>query len=344
MKKLFIIVLVLFNLTTVYVSAQSVAGQNTVSSMGINPSILEVVLDKNNATTQVITLSNLTNLPIPIKVTKQSFTPKEKLSIPEDELHIYDASSWITIDNTDTDFILQPQEIKNIEITINQPENASPGGHYATIIFEPLIPEGLISQNSVYIYARVAALMFMQVRGEIIEDVSLEGISTNLINEPGLVNFNLNLKNNGNSHIRPKSQIVINNVLTHEEVLKANFQEGIVLPGTVRTFQSQFESNTLFGIYSYKTTINYGADNLVLETPTQYFFVFPYKLAFLLIFIILFLIYIKTFRRRISKAVKVLFKEDRASKMEHQKFYKNSPYFSHKTLDKSSENRQNSKL
>ncbi len=77
--------------------AESVMGANTVSSMGINPSILEVVLDKNSQNEQTIDLSNLTNVPIPIKVSKQSFTPKEKLQIPKDQLNTYDASSWITI-------------------------------------------------------------------------------------------------------------------------------------------------------------------------------------------------------------------------------------------------------
>lgn len=313
MKKAILIILLLLTIPLISVKAQSVAGQNTISSMGINPSILEVVLDKEKPSQEIITLSNLTNLPIPIKVTKQSFTPKEKLAIPEDKLQIYDASSWIQLSDSDTDFILQPQEVKNIEIVINQPENASPGGHYATIIFEPLIPEGLVSQNSVYVYARVAALIFMQVKGEIKEDVSLESLSNNLINEPGVVNFNLNLKNNGNSHIRPKSEILIKNAFTQEEVLKANFQEGIVLPGTIRTFPVQFEPSGIFGIYTVKTTVNYGAENIVLDTPNNYFIVMPYKPLIAILAVILIIIYIRAFRKRLEKAIKVLIKGEKPS-------------------------------
>lgn len=308
MKKFVLLTFIVLNSFIFTVNAQDIAGKNTVSSMGINPAIVEVVLDKDNPTERVITLSNLTNLPIPVKTIKQSFTAKEKLEIPEDKLGRYDASSWIELSDSDTDFILQPQEIKNINLRINQPADASPGGHYATVIFEPLIPEGLVSENSVYIYARVAALLFMQVKGDIIEDISVEGLSANIINEPGNIDFRLSLKNNGNNHIRPKSEIVIKNALTQEEVIKQTFQEGMVLPGTTRNFPLAFESNSLFGIYSYTSTVNYGASSIVENTPTQYFIVMPYKVVIGAALILGAILYVKKFRSRFSKAAKLLIK------------------------------------
>jgi len=304
---IFLIILTGLSIVGITHKADELNKPQSVISLGLNPSIIELVLEKTGGTESQVQISNLTNLPIPIKLSKQSFTPKEKIEINTEDIKRFDASSWIEIDDDYTDFILQPKEFKDIKFKISPPDNAAPGGHYATLIFEPLIPQGLISDKSVFIYSRVAALVFMQVRGDIKEELKIQSFNTEAINNQSNITFDLTLANSGNTHLRPKYQIKVTNFFNGNVEDEVNIADGIVLPNTSRTFSRFVNLNTLFGVYSAEATVNYGRDEVSLSDSKVYFIIVPYQWIVLII-IILIITYLLLFKgkSRVLKALEIL--------------------------------------
>ncbi len=99
------------------------------SALSASPAILETVLDQKQPTITTVTIQNNTNFPLPIKGSVSAFLSTE--SIPDKNKDTFNASRWFTLDPAD--FILQPNEVKKVTVTITPPRDAEPGGHYATI-------------------------------------------------------------------------------------------------------------------------------------------------------------------------------------------------------------------
>jgi hypothetical protein len=302
------ILLGLFSLVFLSISVKAQDTNPVQTSLSVGPSILEAVLDKGIATTKEVVLTNLSNLPQPIKTIKQSFTPKEKLEIDPKQLQIYDASSWITVSEADSDFILQPHQSKTIKLSLLQPDNASPGGHYATVIFQPLIPQELVSEGSVFVYTRVAVLVFLQTKGDISENLSIQDVLHRNIYEYSPLGFDVVIKNSGNTHLAPTGKLNVYNDITNQLIASQDLQSSIVLPGTEKTFHFEVPVGEHIGKYSSEAEVKYGTEDQILHSGRKSFVIFPYSIALLVgVPLLLVLILLLKFRTRMSKAYKVLF-------------------------------------
>lgn len=277
------------------------------TSLGVTPAIVEVILDPKKPSQRIIILTNLTNYALPIKTLKESFTPKEKLEIPKGQLDMYDASSWISLSEKDTDFIMQPKEIRKIRVTVTQSKKATPGGHYASLIFQPLVPEQAVAQDSVYVFARVAVLFFMQVKGDIVEDLSIEKTDIKKVYKTTPIIFGIDLKNNGNTHIRPNGMIQIFQQGSSKPFANVTLKPSLVLPGTTKHFEAEWNGSQAWGNYKAKAVINYSADNKVLESKLFSFSIFPYISVLLkLIVAAAFIWILYKFRDRLKKAAIII--------------------------------------
>jgi hypothetical protein len=263
-------------------SALSSAQATVQTALGIDPAILEAVLNTNAPTIKQITVTNNSNLPQPIKTLKQGFALNEVTGLSADELKIYDSSSWISITDNDTDFILQPHESRRITVTINQPAIASPGGHYASIIFQPMIPEELVSQGSVFVYARVAVLVFLQVKGNIVENLELVNSDYSAVSSPGSHAFDFTIKNTGNTHIQPSGKLNIYDA-TDQLIATEQVPAEIILPKAEKQFHFNVDLPNIFGKYSAELILTYGSQSTILNSGKNDFYIFPFTLVFLVI-------------------------------------------------------------
>ena len=304
MKKLLIIALILGLLFPKIVFSQNFDDYGSKPALGVDPAIIEEILNESTPSKRVINVFNLSNLALPIKVSKSSFTPQDKLNYPEDKLSIYDASSWIDIAREERDFILQPKSKKTITLNISQPTEASPGGHYATIYFEPLIPAELISQESVFVYARAAVLIFMQTRGDIVENLKINKISASPIHETGSFKIDTVFENIGNTHLLPAGKINIYDDLRNNLLTTIDLNPSLILPGTEKSVSVDVTPGIVVGKISAQLVLDYGASHHIVQSERIPIFVFPYKIVAIvgiLLFILLFL------RKRIIKSILVLF-------------------------------------
>jgi hypothetical protein len=290
-------------------TTDGVVSPQTRLALSVSPAIVEVVLEKGEVVERTVTLRNITTAPLLVKASRQSFSPEERREIPEDLRTKYDASSWIGLDEDDADFVLKPEEAKEVTLRIRQPSNAAPGGHYASLMFQPLVPENSIAQDSVYVYGQVAVLVFMQVRGEIVEDVTLERMEVASVYESRPV-MNVTLKNRGNTHTRPEGTVVIRD--NHGKTIHSlTLVPGLLLPGISKTYEMTWQDKDMpLGFFSAQARVKYGREGS-LTSPEHSFMVLPFiRISFTLIIAgAIVFVFVKA-RKRFLKALRVLLHTD----------------------------------
>lgn len=230
-----------------------------------------------------------------------------RLEIPPEERDPFSLSSWITVEPEI--FTLEPREEKSVKFTINTPEYAEPGGHYAGILARTRTVDGPTGVG-VGIVTRIASLVLLTVPGEMEEELFLASFETpKFYNEYGPIEFIVRFENTGNVHLRPQATITINNFLGHE-VAEVPVETRNVLPNAVRRLEAEWGGKWLWG-GKYTATLagTYGRTNIPINSETIVFWVFPWKMggAILLILILVFVFFIAT-RKRWGTALRILLK------------------------------------
>ncbi|MDP2873839.1 MAG: hypothetical protein Q8N84_00900 [bacterium] len=288
------------------------AQEQPQSALGVSPAIFELVLEPGEEKTETLRVFNVTNFPLPIKASVKNFTPKE--DIPEEAKKIFDASAWFTIEPTD--FILQPKENKIITLTISPPKEAEPGGHYATIYFQPLLPVEVLSPQTAYLTARIGVLSFLVVKGEIQEKASLASWQTESFRQFGPVNFNLQLKNEGNVHLLPAGEVTIWN-WQNKEVAKIPLSPSQILPQTTKNFASSWPKKYPLGKFLAQAKLSFGSEQQPIISEKISFWIVPWlplSIGVLLLTVTLLLLIIM--RRRLKLAWSVLLGREKNLKNE----------------------------
>lgn len=272
------------------------------SALSASPAILETVLDHNQPTTTIITIQNNTNFPLPIKGSVSAFLSTE--TIPEENKDTFNASRWFTLDPAD--FILQPNEVKKVTVTIKTPKDAEPGGHYATIYFRPLIPQDAVSSGSTISLARIGILAMMIAPGDITTSLTTSPLTAPFWSSFGPIKFWNTLTNNGSIHLLPTSTLTIKNIWG-KTVAEIKTNPGIVLPHTTKEHNFVWDKKIGFGPYKATLTTSYGTDQQPLTSNTVATYLLPWPLILGLIAILTFAykIFIVN-RRRLVLAIRVL--------------------------------------
>lgn len=181
---------------------------------------------------------------------------------------------------------LEPNQQKTIKVTINVPNDASPGGHYGVIRFTGTPPE--VDESAVSLSASIGTLALITVSGDIQEQASIEEIYTSQNNERrsvfeyGPVSTITRFKNDGNVHVQPSGTITVTDMFGRTvESFKFNESQGNVLPQSIRKFENVLNKKLLFGRYKVTADIVYGSNNTIVSGATTFWAV-PYKLLALL--------------------------------------------------------------
>lgn len=188
--------------------------------------------------------------------------------------------SWIEI--SAEPILIPAGRSGEIPFTVRVPENADPGGHYAAIMVGPYQGEQSLSGSQMRISSFVTSLLFVRIKGEIIESGRIREFTTNksLYQTPE-ADFVLRFENTGNTHLRPQGAITLYNMWGKKrgEVLineKSSF--GNVLPRSIRKFEFSWsgEASILdIGRYSADVTLAYGDESKQNTSAKTYFWVVP---------------------------------------------------------------------
>ncbi len=250
------------------------------------------------------------NEEITVKMTVEDMLPEGEegrviLKLPPEEKTTISLAQWTTFDPET--FVLEPREEKPVRFTIQIPENADPGGHYAGII-AGIYETAMSDKTGVGIVTRIASLVLLTVEGETIEDLRVVEFTAPSYREYGPVKFLIRFENKGTVHVQPQAEIKIEDIF-NKEVAELSVEPRNVLPNSIRKFETEWNQKWLWGL-RYKATLfgsygAYGSPNQSLTPITVTFWAFPWKIVLIIVAVIAFFILT---RRRWLNALKVLIK------------------------------------
>lgn len=298
--KLLVIALLLLHL--VGISDNPVVAQtkneaaSSQSALAISPAIIEQVLTPGKPVAFTVQVNNVTNFPLPVKGYVRDFTI-QSAELEKTERARLDASQWFIIE--EPDFILQPNQVRTVKGTIHTPADAPPGGHYATIYFQPLVPIEALSPTMAYVNAKVGVLAFLAVKGDIEQEAVLSrSLQTASLIRHGPIDFTFSIRNTGNVHLMPTGKLTIYDGRGRKvETLDTSI--GIILPSTTKKYTMQWKSPPPIGKYRAELALSYGTEHIQMQKTSANFWVVPWiEILTTAVLLLLTVLFVRKTRRR----------------------------------------------
>ena len=207
----------------------------------------------------------------------------------------YSAAAWIAI-YPDT-FTLNPHQVQKVNYYVQVPANASPGGHYAGIVYAPVTTPQ--KKTGGVVNTQVGSLFYITVNGPVTENSLVSKFFASPFQEYGPVKILTEIKNLGDLHINPKATITVSGFFFNQNQNLARYN---IFPETARDFENSFGQTLMIGRYRAVLMGTYGLNNNLPLVATVYFWVFPWKIALVIILVIVALILTALYLRKRKKA------------------------------------------
>ncbi|MDB5166669.1 MAG: exported protein of unknown function [Candidatus Saccharibacteria bacterium] len=291
-------------------AAEAVPAQQPVG-LTVSPPTFEFSANPGETVSNSIRVENITDQPLDVSVDVRNFSAlgeEGQVNLTSED-NPYAMAAWVKVAPTkDT---IAAKDSKTFEYTITVPSNAQPGGRFGSIVFKTT-PQAVSEGSGVAVGQEVGALIFMKIAGDVHENASIVGFkTTQKLYEYGPVSFETRVKNDGNVQFKPQGTITIANMFG-KVVQTIPVDSRNVLPGAVRKMDAEWKNKWLFGPHSATVSLVYGSKGQII-TATTTFWAFPYKIALVVLAgICLLAFFVRRNRRRLWKALKVLFSKDQA--------------------------------
>ena len=265
MRKIFIVFI--FLLTTIY--------SPIVSAVTVGPAKIEYRADPGDVIEDTLILINEGSEKQTFYSVFEKFTEVngEKKFLPAEPTEL---ANWFNLPKNAT---LEPGEQKRIPFTIEIPQNAPPGGHFAVIWWGNAPPES----KHISIATRAGILIFLRVSGEVNESgklVSFSASNNNFFFFQLPENFNLIFKNDGNTYLKPQGEILIKNIFGRKiATFNINEISVILLPDNENNLKiaKKFEKAPFaFGLYKAELILRWGEKPESIQ-KNIWFIIFPWK-------------------------------------------------------------------
>lgn len=293
-------------------TAKSTPSLSNATSLVVSPPTFDLTANPGDTQTESIRLENITNLPLPVTTSLESFVPlgtSGAVSLTPESSQ-YSLVSWISLTPRST--TIAPKSSATFQFTITVPINAEPGGKFGSIVFST----GSTSQSasSIGVSQRVGALVLLRVAGSANEQAKISNFQADLSYHKikNTISFSTLVADTGNVQVKPIGNIVITNMFGHK-VANIPFDSKYVLPGASRSFTSLWHHGFIFGRYTANQTLLYGTSNKIM-TATTSFISIPWKLIITVLVLMVVLIFILwKGKTRLGKALSVLFGKSSAA-------------------------------
>lgn len=260
-------------------------------ALEIAPPVITLSADPGQTLTAQISLRDISSGPLIVSGQVNDFvaagedgTPKILIDEEQATDNPYSLRNWI---NPLPRLLLQPQEIKNLPVTINVPADAAPGGYYGVVRFTATPPD--LEGTGVSLSASLGSLILVTVKGdakvgmEIEEFAIMKNDKIGSVFQSTPITFMQRLKNTGNIHLQPAGQVTVTDMFGKKiAAVNINLPPGNVLPQSIRKFTQPLDSSVignkkLFGRYTADLKVVYGANGQE-TTSSVTFWVIPYTL------------------------------------------------------------------
>lgn len=292
----------------------------SAQALTLIPPSFETSVDPGVAFDTQIKLFNETQNAIDLYPEVTTFTASGEDGTPTYDFsgEVPDIAAWFSLPNGP--IRLEAGERRVVPITITPPNDAEPGGHYATVFFSTEPPEAN-EPGSVSLGTKLGSLFLLRVFGDVEESGNIveftveEGSSFNRLP----ANFVTRFQNSGNIHLRPSGMIEVKNLLGSVSAeLTVNQAGGATLPDSVRRYKTVWEKSTVeelpgniwgdfwaeyrnewnnFALGRYQATVSLeaGSGDLVKDSAVYTFWVMPWRVLTLMFLILIALVLLLIF-------------------------------------------------
>lgn len=206
----------------------------SAQALTISPLRHTVVIDPGQSQTVILTITNDSDKTI-------SFTPEIDAFQLEAQTGTAifgardEAVSWV--EPAERQLTVRPGATRAIAFRINVPKEAEPGSHYLALFVSQAPAVGTIGVG-----ARVGALLFLHVAGEVREELTREDFfSTRAWYTKPPLTLSLWLRNNGTIHVVPVGEVLLQKGGRVIDRQNLNTGERKILPGARWEENYQFE-------------------------------------------------------------------------------------------------------
>lgn len=317
----FIIIIVITVVFAVNVSAQ------TTLPLTVAPARQELTVKPGEQTAVSVRFYNLGDSPVSGIIKVADFLVEGKEGAPRIIEDVNQApprfagSTWFTLPYDR--ITIAAQDKVSVQAKIKVPVNATAGGRYVAVYFEPggVIPQSVGSSTQeagTGTAARIASLVYIKVAGEAKEAALVSRFFAKSFYEYGPIEVTTEILNRGDYHIRPRGVISVTNAiggLVSQEKLK----EQNVFPDGFRTFTTQVGQKWMLGRYRMDLAASYGDHGKALTAAT-YVWVFPWRVAVVVVLtlVAVYLLF-RTAMEKMNTKTAVLEKEIEEEKEEIEK-------------------------
>jgi hypothetical protein len=268
----------------------------TGQALEIAPPVINLKADPGQTIKTQISLRDVSSGKLLVKSQLNDFvaagedgTPKILLDEAADEPNPYSLKTWIA---PLPELLLNPQQIRQLPVTINVPANAAPGGYYGVVRFTATAPE--MTETGVSLSASLGSLILVRVNGAATEKLEIEEFfiskdgKRSTIFQSAPLNFTERIKNTGNLHQQPSGHVTITDMFGKKvAAVNVNLPPRNILPASIRKFEQPLDrtvigNNRLFGKYTATLKVKYGTDEKTIS-ESMTFWVIPYTLIGIII-------------------------------------------------------------
>jgi hypothetical protein len=261
--------------------------ENNGLSLSVTPTLFEMAASPSQVWNSSIKVINNNPAELTIYASVVNFAPQGEsgegkfLPVFEEATEGSTLAEWITISQDPV--VIPAEQSTAIPFTVNVPEDAAPGGHFAAILVgtRPVDTDKAIQVRTSQI---VTSLFFVRIAGDVTEEGTIrEFRAVRTFVDTPKADFEVRFENKGNVHLQPQGQIVITNMWGKERgIIPINHQThfGNVLPESIRKFQFTWTgepSLSDIGRYKAELTLAYGEEGRKFVSSADYFYVIPVK-------------------------------------------------------------------
>ena len=306
-----------FSITVPLVSAQQ-PNQNSGSGLQLSPTRTDLTGQPGEKKTVSIILKNITQTDLTAQAFLNDFQSDNDSGTPQIIVDTTKRTPYTlakmlkNLSNVD----LKPGETKEVRHTLEIPGNAAPGAYFGALRYAAIPKGGIQNQadRQVSLTASVAHLVFVEVPGDINEQIQVENLKAQRNGKAGSFFFQspnqvaLSVKNKGNGFSRPFGKVNATGPFGAEVFsydINNTDPRGIVLPDSARKFTNNVKGVKMPGKYNLTASIAYGNGGEVVTYKTSFIYMPLWAIAVLLLLVLLIaaaLFYV--YRRRYSKSAK----------------------------------------
>ena len=286
------------------------------SGYKVSPVRTDLIINRGTYKNTKIYVKNVSSVKEYIQTIVNDFTASKNesgtptLILNEKTPYRHGLKQFVTIKNPK--FILTPGQQETVNVDINIPKYAAPGGYYGAIRFAPASLNS--NQKSVNLSASVATLVLVKVPGNYYENMTLSGFNVEQNGNLGSLFYNnkniqanVSFTNEGEVQEEPFGKILLTKAgkQIYSYPINTATPPGNVLPNSTRKFTVDVSHVGIFGKYTLMGNFGYGSKGQLLSATTTFYVIPIYLIVIvaiiLLLIILVILLLIRKKRHSVNK-------------------------------------------